>query len=106
MGGVLQDPGGAGREWGFGDEGWWDLYSSFRQRPFLKISNETALFNELSFQGELGVYMNLGECKGVLLRLKFHWLEFKVLDMLYLHGEAFQESQVLAGRVLIRKKGS
>ena len=35
------------------------------------------------------VYMDLGELEGVLLRVKFHWLEFKVLEIPHLFGEAF-----------------
>ena len=45
--------------------------------------------------------MNIGEWEGVLLRMKFHWLEFKVQGMRCLHGEVFQKSQVLAAWVLI-----
>jgi hypothetical protein len=49
--------------------------------------------------------MDLGEWEGVLLRVKFHWLELKILGMPYLYGETFQESQVLAGRVLRVRRG-
>ena len=54
--------------------------------------------------GGQGLYMNLGEWELVFRVNVNHWLEFKVLGMPHLHGEAFQESQVLAGWVLIRKE--
>ena len=45
--------------------------------------------------------MDLGEWEGVLRVNENHWLEFKVLQMPHLYGQAFQESQVVAGRVLM-----
>jgi hypothetical protein len=36
------------------------------------------------------------------LRVKFHWLRLKVLGILHLHGEAFQESQLLVEQVIWR----
>ena len=48
--------------------------------------------------------MNLGEWEGVL-KVKFHWLEFKVLKIPPLYGEAFQESQALSGQVFMGKVG-
>lgn len=48
--------------------------------------------------------MNLGEWEGVTMVNENHWLEFKVLRMPYLCGEAFQKFQVLSGQVLIRKE--
>ena len=83
------------------------------------IFNEAALLDELSLSANLywgglicihfswgkpEVYMDLGEWEGVLLRVKFHWLELKILGMPYLYGETFQESQVLAEQVLILEK--
>lgn len=47
---------------------------------------------------------NLGEWEGVFMVNVNHWLEFKVLWMPHLCREAFQESQVLAKWVLIRKE--
>lgn len=43
--------------------------------------------------------MNLGEWE-VVLKVKFHWLEFKVLKIPPLYEEAFQETQALSGQVL------
>jgi hypothetical protein len=40
--------------------------------------------------GEQGLYKPR-KVGGVLLRVKFHWLKFKVLGIPHLHGEAFQE---------------
>jgi hypothetical protein len=38
--------------------------------------------------------MNLGEWKEILVRVKFHWLRFKVLGIAHLHGKAFQEAEL------------
>jgi hypothetical protein len=35
-------------------------------------------------------YINLGEWEGVL-RVKFHWVRFKILEIVHLHEEASQE---------------
>ena len=51
-------------------------------------------------QGEPGVYVDLGEWEGVFRVKVNHWLEFKVLGMPHLHGEAFQESRCLLDRFL------
>lgn len=40
----------------------------------------------------------------ILLKVKFYWLEFKVLGLFHLYGKAFQESQVLSGQIFIRKE--
>lgn len=37
------------------------------------------------------IYMNLGEWEGAHLRVNFHWLRLKFLEIRHLHGEAFQE---------------
>ena len=80
------------------------------------VSNEMALLDDLGLctyvywsglihlhfiQNEPWVYLNFGEWKEVLLRVKFHWLEVKAFGMPCLIGEIFQESQVLAGQVLM-----
>lgn len=36
-------------------------------------------------------YIDLGECEGVLFRMKFHWLRLNVPGISHLHGKAFQE---------------
>lgn len=38
---------------------------------------------------EPGLYMKLSEWEGVLLSVKFHWLEFEELGMPHLYGETF-----------------
>lgn len=44
--------------------------------------------------------MNLREWEHVLLRVTFHWMTFKVLGTLHLHGEAFQEAEpVILSRI-------
>lgn len=46
-----------------------------------------------------------GESRAIhmkFLRVKFHWLRLKVLGILHLHGEAFQESQLLVEQVIWR----
>jgi hypothetical protein len=48
--------------------------------------------------------MNPGELEGVFRVNVNHCLGFKVLRMLHLHREVFQEPQVLAGQVLIWKE--
>jgi hypothetical protein len=48
--------------------------------------------------------MNLGEWELVFRVNVNHWLEFKVPGMSPLHGEPFQESQVLPRSVLIGEK--
>jgi hypothetical protein len=57
------------------------------------------IFSESACQlywGEPRLNMNLGEWEGTF-RMKVNpWLQFKVPGMPHLHGEAFQESQVLA----------
>lgn len=50
------------------------------------------------FGGGTGLYMDFGEWKGVHRVNENPWLEFKVLC---LYGKAFQESQGLAGQVLM-----
>jgi hypothetical protein len=46
--------------------------------------------------------MNFGECKGILLRAMFLWsLKYQIL---HLHGEALQESQLFSGQILVGKK--
>lgn len=52
-------------------------------------------------QGKPGLYMDFEEWERVLGVNENHWLEFKVLQMPHLYGQAFQESQVVAGRVLM-----
>ena len=51
-------------------------------------------------------YINLREWEGVFLRVQFYWLRPKVLGIPYLHGEAFQESQMFAEWVSFGEKGS
>ena len=63
-------------------------------------------------KGGKGLYMNFGEWEGVFKVSENHWLEFKALfkapvdltHSLHLYEEAFQESQILAGWVLIQKE--
>lgn len=37
------------------------------------------------------IYMNISEWEGGFLRVRFHWLELKLLEIPHLHREAFQE---------------
>ena len=57
-------------------------YDSLRQQS----AKQLVLF----IRGEQGLYKPR-KVGGVLLRVKFHWLKFKVLGIPHLHGEAFQE---------------
>jgi hypothetical protein len=38
-------------------------------------------------------YINLGKWEGVLLRVKFLWLRFKILGIHNFPGQAFQEAE-------------
>lgn len=52
-------------------------------------------------QGESrAIYMNLGEWEGVPLRVNFHGLRLKFLEIPHLYGEAFQEIEsVISPRI-------
>lgn len=52
-------------------------------------------------QGGPGLFMNLGKWEGDFRLNANHWLELKGLGTPHLPGEALQESQILAGQVLI-----
>lgn len=45
--------------------------------------------------------VNLGEWEGVFRVNVSHWLDLNLLRMPHVHGEAFQESQMLAEQALI-----
>lgn len=45
--------------------------------------------------------MDLGGWEEVFMGNVTHWLELNILEMLLLHGEAFQESQMLDEQDLI-----
>jgi hypothetical protein len=56
------------------------------------------IFNETAYVLCLGVnkdYINLGKSKMVHPKMKFYWLRFKVLGKPHLHGEAFQEVELV-----------
>jgi hypothetical protein len=45
-------------------------------------------------------YKTLGKWEGVLLRVEFHWLRFKVLGIPHLHGEILPEVEpIISPRV-------
>lgn len=95
-------------------------FFTFRQSPSSRIFNETALldlrlcrkhysgwdcYHTLYSGWTKGIYglWNVGRC--IFRANKIYCQEFKVLWMSHLYEEPFQESQVLAGSVLIRKRG-
>ena len=54
------------------------------------------------FRVNQGLYMDFIDWGGVFRANENHWLWFKVLCVPHLHGEAFQESQLLVEQVIWR----
>lgn len=96
-----------GSEWGRGESlkiSAWQLLgvpALFKKQLPQTIVTKTACEHTIHCHKSRAMCMNPGEWKWVLLRIKFHWLRFKVLRIPHFHGEVFQEVESVISPIIM-----